>query len=64
MNKRESESALEKVPKGKIWKTNGNSELILVDDPDIYNSDETSPYRIKKYRNPMKHLTPKKKKRK
>lgn len=40
-------------------KTNGDSEWIVVDNPDYYYDG-----RFKKHRNNMTHLTPKKKKRK
>jgi thioredoxin reductase len=31
-----TKNEMEDTPKGKIWKTNGNSESILVDDHDYY----------------------------
>jgi hypothetical protein len=50
----------QEAPKGKIWKTNGKSEEILVDDPDCFNEDG---HKIKK-RNKLTNFTPKKRKRK
>lgn len=48
------------APRGKIWKTNGKSEWVLVDDPDCY--DLEGNYRKK--RAVKTNTTPKKKKRK
>ena len=48
------------APNGKIWKTNGNSEYVLVDDPDSF--DEYGNRR--KIRKSRTNITPKKKKRK
>lgn len=50
----------DKITKDKITKSGGKGELLIVDNPDFQN--EVGEY--KKYRNPMRHLTPKKKKRK
>jgi hypothetical protein len=44
----------------KIYKTGGNSEEYLIDNPDFLDEDGN----FRKYRNPLTHLKPKKKKRK
>lgn len=48
------------IPKNKTFKTDGNGDTMIVDNPDYINSEGN----FRKYRNPMSHLTPKKKKRK
>ena len=44
----------------KIYKVGGNQDEYLIDNPDFYDEDGN----FRKYRNPMTHLKPKKKKRK
>jgi hypothetical protein len=44
----------------KIEKTDGYGNIYLVENPDFYDEDGN----FRKYRNPMTHLKPKKKKRK
>ncbi len=48
------------APKGKIWKSDGNGNEFLVDDPDFYNEEGR---RVKLRKKPT-NITPKKKKRK
>lgn len=48
------------APKGKVYKSDGNCNPVLVDDPNNINNES----KFRKKRNPMNHLKPKKKKRK
>jgi hypothetical protein len=48
------------APKGKVWKTDGNCEEVLVDDHDCFDWEGNK----RKVRKKNTHLTPKKKKRK
>jgi hypothetical protein len=47
------------APKGKIWKTDGNCEFVLVDHPDSWIDGQKV-----KVKNRVTNFTPKKKKRK